>query len=200
MNSKLWIRKALSMCICVALLATYSMVALASSGKIAGELMVSGKSINGEAPFATVNGEAAKSGRSIFSSSTITTPDSASAVINLGKLGKIELAPKTALAISFDENGISGDLSAGKVTVLGESGNVSIKTVDGNVVKLAAGESVSATGAQTKDDDDDDDGGPAWWVWGVVFGGAAAVILYTATQGDSRADLGGNGTVVSPTR
>ena len=199
MNSKLWIRKALSMCLCVAILATYSMVALANSGKIAGELMVSGNSVNGEAPFAMVNGETAKSGRSIFSSSTITTPDSARAVINLGKLGKIELAPGTSLAVSFDENGISGDLSAGKIKVLGTTESVSIKTADGNIVKLTAGQSVSASGRQDKDDDDDASG-PAWWVWAVVFGGAAAGILYAAIKADSRADLGGNGTVISPSR
>ena len=71
MNRKLWIRKALSMCLCVALLATYSMVALAGPGKAAGELTVSGKNANGEAPFVLVNGETARSGRSVFSGSTI---------------------------------------------------------------------------------------------------------------------------------
>jgi len=67
MNSKLWIQKALSMCLVVAIIATYSMVALASSEKAAGELLVTGKSINGETPFVTVNGETAKTGRSVFS-------------------------------------------------------------------------------------------------------------------------------------
>ena len=94
MDSKLWIRKALSSCLCVAVLVTYSMVALANSGKIAGELTVSGKDVKGETPFVLINGEAAKSGRSVFSSSTIVTPDDAIAVVSLGKLGKIELAPK----------------------------------------------------------------------------------------------------------
>ena len=60
MNSKLWIRKALSTCLVFALIVTYSMVALASSGKIAGELIVAGKSVNGEMPYVAVNGEAAK--------------------------------------------------------------------------------------------------------------------------------------------
>ena len=73
MNSKLWIRKALSMCLSVAVLATYSMVALAGPGKAAGELAVSGKSVSGETTFVFVNGEVARSGRSVFSGSTITT-------------------------------------------------------------------------------------------------------------------------------
>ena len=50
MNSKLWIHKALSMCLVVAMIATYSMVALAGSEKVAGELIVTGKTINGETP------------------------------------------------------------------------------------------------------------------------------------------------------
>ena len=198
MNSKLWIRKALSTCLCMALLVTYSMVTLANSGKIAGELMVSGKNVNGETPFVLVNGETAKSGRSIFSSSTIVTPENNTAVINLGKLGTVELAPKSTLLLSFDDKGINSELAAGTITVLGTSEGVNVKTADGKTVKLVAGQSIMASG-QAKDDDDDD-GGAAWWVWAVVFGGAAVGIVYAATRADNRVDLGGSGTVVSPTR
>ena len=90
MNSKLWIRKALTMCSLVAILATYSMVALASDGKTAGEIVVTGNSA-GDASAVTVNGEPVKSGRTIFSSSTISTPEGSGAIINLGKTGRIEL-------------------------------------------------------------------------------------------------------------
>jgi hypothetical protein len=199
MNSKLWIRKALSMCLCVAVLATYSMVALAGPGKAAGELMVSGKNVNGEAPFVLVNGETARSGRSVFSGSTIATSDTTGAVMNLGKLGKIELAPSTTVNLTFDENGIFGDLTAGKLSVLGASDNVIIKTLSGNTVTLSAGQSVLASGKAQDDDDDDDDGGAAWWIWGAVFGGAAVGLLYTALN-DGDIDIGSGGTVISPTR
>ncbi len=198
MNSKLWIRKALSMCLCVAVLATSSMVALAGPGKAAGELAVSGKIVNGEAPFVFVNGELARSGRSVFSGSTITTSNSTNAVINLSKLGKIELAPNTVLNLTFDEKGIFGELTSGTVSVLGAAENVNIKTLNGKTVQLAAGQAVSASGLQD-DDDDDDDGGAAWWIWGGIFGGAAAVILWTALK-DSDIRIGSNGTVISPTR
>ena len=198
MNSKLWIRKALSMCLCVALLATYSMVALAGPGKAAGELTVSGKNANGEAPFVLVNGETARSGRSVFSGSTISTSDSTGAVMNLGKLGKIELAPSTIVNLTFDDKGIFGELTAGKLSVLGASDNVIIKTLDGNSIKLAAGQSVLASG-KAQDDDDDDDDDAAWWIWAVVFGGAAAGLLYTALS-DGDIDVGSGGTVISPTR
>jgi hypothetical protein len=200
MNSKLWIRRALSMCLMVAVYTTYSMVALAGTGRIAGELTVSGNGMNGETPSVTVNGETAKSGRSIFSSSIIATPENASAVINLGKNGVIELAPNTTFAVSFDEKSVSGDLTTGKLTVLGSSSGVNVKTVTGQVIKVAAGESVNAAGKAQDDDDDDDDGGAAWWVWALVFGGAAAGVLIAAVNADNRVSLGGTATTISPVR
>lgn len=200
MNSKLWIHRALSMCLVVAMIATYSMVALAGSEKVAGELIVTGKTVNGETPVVTVNGETAKTGRSVFSSSTIATPDNASAIINMGRAGKIELAPNTTLTVTFSEKGISGDLLSGKVTVLGASNNVGIRTA-GGTVELNAGESATAAGKTAQDDDDDDDkGGSAWWAWALIFGGAAAGVIWAATSSDNGIALGGSGTVVSPNR
>jgi hypothetical protein len=174
------------------------MVALAAPGKVAGELTVSGKNVNGESPFVLVNGETARSGRSVFSGSTITTPETSSAVMNLGKMGKIELAPATSLTLTFDDKGIFGDLTSGKVTVLGASESVAIKTINGNTVHLSAGQSVAASG-KAQDDDDDNDGSGAWWIWAAVFGGAAVVILWTALS-DQDIALGDTGTVISPTR
>ncbi|HEX8370464.1 MAG TPA: hypothetical protein VF604_18100 [Pyrinomonadaceae bacterium] len=197
MNSKVWIRKALSLCLVVAVYATYSMVGLASPDKLVGELTVSGKAVNGEIPVVKVNGEAAQSGRAIFSSSTITTSESSSAIINLGKIGKIELAPNTTISVSFNENGLNGDLAAGKVTAL-SADNVSIKTPNGKVTKLSAGESVMA--AQQTDDDDDNDGGAAWWIFALILGGAAAAVVIAATTDNNDINLGGGTVVVSPNR
>lgn len=197
MNSKVWIRKALSLCLVVAIYATYSMVGLASPDKMVGELTVAGKAVNGEIPVVKVNGEAAQSGRAIFSSSTISTSESSSAIINLGKIGRIELAPNTTISVSFSEKGLNGDLLAGKVTAL-SADNVSIKTPNGKVTKLNAGESVMA--AQKDDDDDDDDGGAAWWIFGLILGGAAAAIIIAATSDNNDINLGGGTVVVSPNR
>lgn len=203
MNSKVWIKKALSMCLVVATMATYSMATLANSERIAGALSVSGKNINGEAAFVKVNGEVAQTGRSIFSSSTIATPADANAVIDLGKTGKIQLAPNTILALSFTEKGISGDLSTGQVTVLSASDAVSIKTVDGKVVKLNAGDSAVATTGKTQDKDDDDttsDGGSGWLLFAGILGGAAVAIIIAANSDNNRIALGGSTTVISPSR
>jgi hypothetical protein len=197
MNSKVWIRKALSLCLVVAVYATYSMVGLASPDKMVGELTVSGKAVNGEIPVVTVNGEAAQSGRAIFSTSTITTSETSSAVINLGKIGRIELAPKTTISVTFSEKGLNGDLVSGKVTAL-SADNVNIKTPDGKVTKLNAGESVMAS--QQKTDDDDNDGGAAWWIFALILGGAAAAVVIAATTDNNDINLGGGTVVVSPNR
>ena len=196
MNSKVWFRRTLSSGLMVAILATYSMVALASPAAAVGELTISATG-NGS-PNVTVNGETARSGRSIFSSSVISTPENASAVINLGKAGSIELAPNSTFAVSFDSSSINGDLTKGTLTVLGASAPVNVKTVSGEMAKLNAGESASATGK--KKDDDDSHGGAAWWLWAVVFGGAAAGILIATTQNDNNVQLGGSAVTVSPTR
>ena len=196
MNSKTLIRKALSLCLMVAIYATYSMVTLASTERIAGELLISGKNSS-----VKVNGEAAQSGRSIFTASTISTPANTSAIINLGKLGKLELAPNTTANISFTDKGINGDLLSGKITVLGTTDAVNIKTTEGKTVKLNAGESVtSGLPKQDDDDDDDDKGGAAWWIWAAIFGGAIAGVVIAATSDNNRVALGGGTTVVSTNR
>lgn len=202
MNSKLWIRKALSMCLVVATIATYSMVTLANSERIAGELLVSGKSVNGQTPFVKINNEAAQSGRSVFSSSTVVTPENASAIINLGKTGKLELAPNTTLTLSFDEKAISGDLASGRVTVLSANENVTIRTLGGKIAKLTAGQTTSSGTAQDNDDDDDDDndGGGGWLLWALVLGGAATGLIIAARTDNNRIALGSSATIVSPTR
>jgi hypothetical protein len=215
MNSKLWIRKAISSCLMVAMLATYSMVALAGTNNAFGELIVNGQSVNGETPIVTVNGEAAKTGRTIFTSSTITTPEFATATVNMGKAGEIELFPNTTLLLSFDNNSASVDLLAGTLTVLKSNQLVNVKAA-GATYGLSSGESASASSGKTDHDYRDstgkcidankngklecDDHGAAWWLWALVFGGAAAGIIVGASQGNNSISLGGGGAVISPNR
>lgn len=199
MNSKLWIRKALSLCLAVAMMATYSMVTLASSEKVAGELLISGKSANGQTPFVKVNGEMVQSGLSVFSSSTIATPADASAIINLGKTGKIELAPNTTLSLTFDKKNISGELLAGRLTVLSAADAVTVKTAEGKTVKLNAGETATSGKVQDDDDDDDDGGGGTAFIWALILGGSLVAILIAANQ-DKKIKLGSGVVVVSPSR
>ncbi len=135
MNSKLWSRKALSACLILALYATYSMVAFATTDKAVGELIINGKS----SAQVTVNGEVAQTGRSVFSASTITTPENATATINLGKMGKLELAPNSSLTVNFDQKSITGNLTSGTVTVVGSPDAATvINTLKGSVSSATA--------------------------------------------------------------
>ena len=143
-----------------------------------------------------MNGETAESGRSIFTSSSIVTPENGSAVVNVAKLGAIELAPNSVLALSFDENGITGNLTAGTVTVLGASKNINFNTPNGDV-NLKVGESASAA---PQDDDNGKGGGGGWYIWAAILGGAAAAIIIAATSNNNRTSFGGATTVVSPVR
>ncbi len=178
------------MLLTLTIVACYSMVALAGDTKMAGEIVVTG----GKNSVVTVNGEAVKSGRTIFASSTIVTPADASAVVNVKNVGKVKVAPKTTMVVSFDENGITGNIKQGKLTVLNSTSSVNITAPNGKVASLNAGDSV----VTAQDDDDDNDGGSAWVIWALVFGGAAAAIVFAATR-DNNIDLGGGTTVVSPT-
>ncbi len=194
MNCKTLIRKALSLCLIVAVYASYSMVALAGS-KVSGELVVSGKSAN-----VLVNGQEAQSGRTIFTASTITTPEYSSAIVSVGKIGKIEVAPNSTVTLNFDDNGISGNLANGTVTVLGAKESVNFITPEGSK-SVPAGKSVTTGKSKDDDDDDDDDDdGAAWWLWAAIFGGAVAGVVIAATSDNNRVTLGGGGTVVSPSR
>ena len=242
MNIKTWKSKALWLSLMVAVVATYSMSVLANPPKLAGEITVSGQAL-GAKTSVKVNGSAIENGSSIFSSSTISTLDSDEAVINVGKIGRVQLAPNSTLKLTFDETSFTGNLTAGKVTVLSASkneniattftvanagqvklapntsatlvrgenglaidlvagevtslsstGKIIVKTSSGAAVDLATGETVSAVKK------DDGDAGFAWFWWLLVFGGAGAGIIFAARTKNNRIDLGGNGTVVSPSQ
>ena len=186
MNNKPWIQKALTMCLVTSIMATCSVGAFASSGKTAGELIVNG---DGDTSFVTVNGEPSKSGRTVFSSSTIITPDGKGAMVNFGKAGKIAFAPSTTFTLSFDGKTIGGDLSAGSISVINAAQGVSVRTLTGETVTLNAGDTVTAGSANaSRQDDDDDDKTNSWVPLALYFAiVGTAVILVLVTRDDDPA-------------
>lgn len=83
----------------------------------------------------TVNGTSAISGATVFSDSTVTTAARSSAVVSLGKLGRVEVLPQTTMKLNFGEENVSlGMLEAGRVRI-SSSSNVTAKatTRDGEV-------------------------------------------------------------------
>ena len=180
-----WSRKALSMSVAVALLVTYSMVAMASAGNAAGELTVIGGSSTGETSFVTVNGEAAKSGRTVFSSSTISTPEGMGAILNFGKAGKIQLAPNTVFTVSADGKSISGDLSAGSLTVLNAAQSVPVTISTGEIVNVNAGETASANSGNASKKPTPRIAGINAWVFAAIVGGVIAAVIIATTAGNN---------------
>ena len=153
-------------CLVLSILATSSMFVLAA-GNLAGEIIVSGQ---GEKASVTLNGEKAFSGRTFFSSGVIATSDS-SAIINLGKLGRVSMAPNSTLNLSFTENTISGEVLAGDVKVLNNEG----VTVD---VKGIETEDQAASKQSKK--------GAGFWVPVAILAGAvgAAILFVTLNRND----------------
>jgi hypothetical protein len=178
-----------SLLLTVAIVGSCSLAVFAGDTKMAGEIVISG----GSDSIVSVNGEAVKSGRTVFSSSTIETSADASAIVSVKSVGKVKIGPGSKMIVSFDKDGIEGSIVTGKLTVIESSEKVNITAPNGKIASLTAGESVITV----QDDDDDDAGGSSWVLWALVFGGAAAAIVFAATR-DNTVSLGGGTTVVSP--
>ena len=130
MISRLWGRKPITLALAMAVLCVQSMVALAAQQGQAGP--TGDLSVVGEV---TVNGTSAISGATVFSDSTVTTGQNSSAVVSLGKLGRVELLPNSSMKLSFNDTGVTGMLSQGRVRLSTSSGvNASVTTKDGMAV------------------------------------------------------------------
>lgn len=202
-----WLKRVTTFGLMVAVFISSTMFVLAASSPdnkaLAGEIIVSGSS---EKSAVTLNGERVYSGRTFFSTGVVATPETGSAVINLGKLGRINVAPNSQLSLSFTPNSISGTLSAGQIKVFSSEGvSVNIATADNVVtndanqsgvftvnVQAGATQAVAESGSislkngqqqqtqQTQTNNDDDDNSilvPVLVFAGIV--GAAAVYTFT---------------------
>lgn len=126
MTNITWSRKLVAMIVAAAVLSVSSMIALATPGARSGELSVSGD--------VTVNGQKAISGGTIFSDSVIVTAKNSSAVVSLGKLGRVEVQADSSVRLSFTDNSISGLLDSGRARVSTPAGvSVNLTTKDGAV-------------------------------------------------------------------
>ena len=129
MISRTLSRKTITLALALTVWSTYSMVTLAAQGQKAqsGDLSVVGD--------VTVNGASAISGATVFSDSTVTTAKGSSAVVSLGKLGRVEVLPESSLKLSFNETGITAMLDSGRVRLSTSSGTgASVTTKDATAV------------------------------------------------------------------
>ncbi len=186
------IHMVVTLCLTVAILMTSSMLALANTGNAIGELIITANNSDAGNSAVTVNGEAAVSGRSIFSSSIISTPDGYGAVISLGKTGKIELAPNTTLLLSFDKASMHGELTSGSITVLSAAQSMGVKTLAGDI-ELNAGETATANASSASNKSKKYIGTLPLWVFAVIVGGIVVGVIIAANHNN-------NNIPVSPTR
>ena len=183
MRLRQWAVRGLSSALVMTIVLTYSMVSLAASSKPIGELSFSGTS--GEAAV-TVNGEAAKSGRTLFGDSTVSTADGVQAMISMGKGTKVRLASNTTFALSGDQASFAGSLISGNLTVISSQNGISVRNLSGQLVKLNTGESIEAN-ATTAAKQSGSVGGLEPWQLALIIGAAVAVVIIVvaASGGDS---------------
>src|SRR5678816_347452 len=114
-----------------AVLCVYSMVGLAATKDLTGEVTVTGQ--------VSVNGQSAVSNSTIISGSTVVTGADSSAVISLGKIGRIEVMADSNIVLNFSDSSIVGILASGKARVSDAAGvATTITTKDATVIADAA--------------------------------------------------------------
>jgi hypothetical protein len=174
-------RRGMTLVLVASIFATFSMLAIAAPGQAVGVLTVSGRSVDPEASV-TINGEIAKSGRTLFSSGVIATPEGLTATLNLGKAGRVQIEPNSVFELNVSDETVGGQVTAGNVTVLEASKNVSVLNAAGENIPLTAGETAAADSATPSKKAKPGPGGLDWWYWAAIAGGATAIIIAVAVN------------------
>ena len=126
------IRKTITMLTAVAVWSAFSMAAIAAPGDVTGEITVTGQ--------VSVNGQSVVSNTTLTSGSTITTGANASAVVNLGKAGRVEVLSDSSLTLRFTDNSIVGMLTTGKVRVSNAAGVAATVTTRNSTIIADTGQ------------------------------------------------------------
>ena len=129
MMSKIWQHRSLALCVAFAsltLLATVTQTN-ATLREPTGELTVTGR--------VKVNGKIVNSGDTISSGATVTTAKGSSAVVSLGKLGRVEVFPESTVVLNFTDTGMTTSSRNGNLQITQLSSfTASVKTDDGEIV------------------------------------------------------------------
>lgn len=112
MISKISIGRFVALCLTLAFLGGSAQLALPSAR--AQEVPVGHLTVTG---MVRVNGQPAATGDIVASGSTVETAKGSSAVVSLGKLGRVEALPETRMKLRYDDTSISILLDAGSVRV-----------------------------------------------------------------------------------
>lgn len=106
MLAKDCLRKLVASFAAIAVFCVSSSIALAGTKDVSGEITVTGQ--------VSVNGQTAVSNSTIVSGSTVVTGAGSSAIISLGKLGRIEVLADSNIVLNFADDSIVAIVSAGK--------------------------------------------------------------------------------------
>ena len=121
------LRKLVTTFTAVAVLCVYTSVSFAQTKDAAGEITVTGQ--------VTVNGQPAVSNATIVSGSTVVTGANSSAIVSLGKIGRVEVLADSNITLNFSDNGITAILSSGKAKVSNAAGvATSVTTKDTTII------------------------------------------------------------------
>lgn len=122
-----WIRKSITLLATFAVWSVTSMVALAAPTDATGVINVTGQ--------VTVNGQPAVSNSTLVSGSTVATGADSTAVVSLGKTGRIELLADSTMTLKFTDTSIIGMMQAGKARVTNAAGvATTITTKDATIL------------------------------------------------------------------
>jgi hypothetical protein len=99
----------------------------------------------------TVNSHKAKSGASVSSGSDIQCPEKIGATVDLGELGRIDMAAKTDLRLGFDAYGVTVHLRSGYVVLTTSKGIAGIVTTSEGKMLRTDSSKISSVTARTKD-------------------------------------------------
>lgn len=111
MITKIWSSRSPALCLTMVLLAVAAQLVLptARAQEPVGQLTVTGK--------VRVNRQPAATGDIVSSGSTVETAKGSSAVVSLGKLGRVEVLPETRMNLRYDDTSISILIDTGSVRV-----------------------------------------------------------------------------------
>ena len=108
------------------------MAIIAAPSDVMGEITVTGQ--------VTVDGQSVVSNATLTSGSTITTGVNSSAVINLGKSGRVEVLPDSSLTLKFTGNSIVGMLTTGKIRISNTAGVATTVTTRNSTIIADTGQ------------------------------------------------------------
>jgi hypothetical protein len=111
MTTKIWSSRYLALCLILAFTAgsAQAVLPIARAEERVGELIVTGR--------VRVNGQPAATGDIVSSGSGVETAKGSSAVVSLGKLGRVEALPETRMKLRYDDQSISILIDSGSVRV-----------------------------------------------------------------------------------